>query len=115
MPSRWGATISHRAAVFTAWRDELEVGTTHTVPELVTLALETSVGDGGYADRRPNLRAALLTVAGGSTQKGAAPTIDTRRLGKWLARNESTIIAGLKLVADRGDQRRPRWRIETKR
>jgi putative DNA primase/helicase len=100
-----------RTAVFIAWRDELDVEAGHTVNDLVTLATETNL-DG---DVRPNLRAALFAIAAGSTQKGSAPTIDTRRLGKWLVRNENTIIAGLKLGADRGDQRRPRWRLEAKK
>jgi hypothetical protein len=102
-----------RVAVYMAWRDELGIEATYIAHEIAELAVETAGADGGFVDRRPNLRAALLTVAG-ATQKGAPAAIDARRLGIWLKKNENTIIAGLKLIADRSDQRRPRWKLAAK-
>ncbi|MGE8102531.1 hypothetical protein ACQKP1_02485 [Allorhizobium sp. NPDC080224] len=46
------------------------------------------------ADAFPDLRAALMTVAGDRS------TIDTRRLGQWLKRYKGRIVSGLKFEAE---------------
>jgi len=53
---------------------------------------------------------ALVEVAEG--QGNLAGKIDHSRLTRWLARNENTIAGGLKLVVDRADLSRPRWRLD---
>jgi len=62
------------------------------------------------AGHDPDLMEALVEVAEG--QGNLAGKIDHSRLTRWLARNENTIAGGLKLVVDRADLSRPRWRLD---
>src|SRR5262249_3440829 len=89
-----------RAAVFNAWADELGTGGLYVTSELIAQANEMQ--SEGYF--RPKLHAALLDIA-----RDRAGAIDARRLGKWLAANESSVAADLKLTSDRNDATRPRW------
>jgi putative DNA primase/helicase len=52
----------------------------------------------------------LLELAEGQGNLGGK--IDHSRLTRWLARNENTIAAGWKLIVDRSDDSRPRWRLD---
>jgi putative DNA primase/helicase len=62
------------------------------------------------ANRDADLMEALLEVAEG--QGNLAGKLDHSRLTRWLARNENTIASGFKLVVDRSDASRPRWRLD---
>jgi hypothetical protein len=93
-----------RAAVFTAWREELTIDQGYLAAEIAELA-EARYSYGG-ALARPKLRAALLAVA---EKRGRSGEIDPRRVGIWLKKNENTIVDGFKLTVDRGDYQRPRW------
>lgn len=55
------------------------------------------------------LHEALLTVAAGHGVN--SDKIDVKRLGHWLKSQVGAIAAGVKLVVDRGDKQRPRWRL----
>ena len=94
-----------RAQVFAAWLSAMESDlviqadkqSDLTTGELVTLA-ETD----------PGLREALLEVA---DPKGTGK-IDNRELGKWLSREEGTIVLDHKLCCDREtNTQKPRWRL----
>ena len=54
------------------------------------------------------LWAALFAVA---APKGGYQVIDRARLGLWLKSNADTIAAGHKLLVDRSDKARPRWKL----
>lgn len=92
-----------RAAVFTAWADELGTAGRYVTAELIARANDEE--NGSY--RRADLRVALLGIAG--DRSGAV--IDPRRLGRWLANNENSVAASLKLASDRSDATRPRWML----
>jgi putative DNA primase/helicase len=92
-----------RAEAFEAAVADMQTG--HTVGELISLAEEL---DNTGARLRPKLHTALRVVA---EKRGQPGQIDNDRLGRWLHANENTIAAGHKLVADRSDKRRPRWRL----
>jgi hypothetical protein len=62
------------------------------------------------AEHDEDLREALLGIAEGPG--GGAGKIDHSRLVLWLRRNQNTIAASFKLVVDRSDASRPRWRLE---
>lgn len=94
-------TRQARTAVFTAWADELGVGGAYLTPDLIERANDQGPS-GDYL--RPRLRDALLEVA-----RSRIGAIDAKRLGRWLAKTENNIAAGLKLTSDRGDAARPRW------
>jgi putative DNA primase/helicase len=94
-----------RAQVFEAWlramKSDLAIQAGKqgglTTGELVSLA-ETD----------PDLREALLEVA---DPKGTG-RIDNRELGKWLSREEGTIVLDHKLCCDREtNTQKPRWRL----
>jgi putative DNA primase/helicase len=94
-----------RAQVFASWlgvvKSDLAIQADKhgdlTTGELVTLA-ETHL----------DLREALLEVA---DPKGTGK-IDNRELGKWLSREEGTIVLGHKLCCDREtNTQKPRWRL----
>ena len=95
-----------RASVFTAWHAELGVNQAYQVPEIGDLAVARYSTDQSFV--RPALHTALLAIA---AQRGNSSQIDARRLGIWLKKNENTIINSYKLVADRSDARRPRWKL----
>jgi putative DNA primase/helicase len=95
-----------RARVFEAWDRELRQEA-HTASEIIDLAEERYSYDGSLC--RPALHAALIEVA----EKRGRPAnqLDTRRLGKWLAKQENTIAGQLKLTIDRSDRQRPRYSV----
>jgi putative DNA primase/helicase len=94
---------SSRRAVFAAWSRLKTLGLADPrgfrVVELI-----------GEAEHDQDLMQALLEVAEG--QGHLAGKLDHSRLTRWLARNENTIAAGAKLLCDRSDDSRPRWRLE---
>jgi putative DNA primase/helicase len=92
-----------RAEVFEAAAPEMQ--TEHTVGELVTRAEECDTNGNRL---RAKLYAALLAVA---QKRGRPGQINNERLGRWLHNNENTIAAGHKLVLDRSDKSRKRWRL----
>jgi putative DNA primase/helicase len=96
-------TRQTRTAVFTAWANELDVGGAYLTPDLIERANDQGTS-GDYL--RPRLRDALLEVA-----RSRVGGIDAKRLGRWLAKTENNLAAGLKLTSDRGDAARPRWRL----
>jgi hypothetical protein len=95
-----------RSTVFAAWRTELDVNAGYLAAELAELAECRYDYDQSFV--RPTLRSALLAVA---DKHGSGGQIDTKRLGHWLKKNENTIVGGHKLIADRSDASRPRWRL----
>jgi putative DNA primase/helicase len=96
-----------RVAVFTAWHDELIIDDQYLAAELAELAAARHDSDQSFV--RPALYGALRAVAAPRRSNGGQ--IDARRLGIWLKKNENTIANGHKLVADRGDTQRPRWKL----
>jgi putative DNA primase/helicase len=100
------AVRQDRAGLFAAWLADL--GTEAYTAAAVVEAAEARYPDDSSKLVRPDLNAALLAVA---AKRGGGAQIDPRRLGRWLTKNEDTIAGGLKLTIDRGDARRPRYRI----
>jgi putative DNA primase/helicase len=93
-------------AVVAAWAAELTVNVGYYTGELVKLA-EEYPGDGSSNRRRPALWDALVAVAGNKTGQ-----VDATRLGQWLQNHLNRISAGHKLLVDRTNKARPRWRLE---
>ncbi len=96
-----------RARVFDAWSTEIGIGTAHayTVPEIIEHAEASEIGK----LLRPRLAGVLAEIA--QKRGGMVGTIEPRRLGKWLTKNENTIVSGLKLTVDRTDATRPRYQL----
>lgn len=93
-----------RAAVFTAWRDEIGLfknGIGNTAAQLVD---ETEVRD-EHGFLRPRFREACINVAGDRSDAAVNP----RRLGKWLASNVNNKSGDLKLTVNRRDPSSVRW------
>jgi putative DNA primase/helicase len=99
---------SQRAAVFSAWTQELVLGKGYRTQELVEAANETTGGGAAMRPklRHPALREALLEIA---SLKGHPSTIDPRELGKWLHRQSNTVVGNNKLTSDLSDKARPRF------
>jgi putative DNA primase/helicase len=99
--------VQHRRAIFAAWDEAVarQLVPLHErglrVRELVELA---------NADGNSDLLEALRDVAEG--QHGNAGRLDHGRLGRWLWWAEDTIAGDRKLVCDRSDPSRPRWRLD---
>jgi putative DNA primase/helicase len=93
---------SQRAAVFRAWRDFRSLLPEDPRGWRVKDLIEEASRDPGC-----ELFEALLDVAEG--QGPNTGKIDRVRLGLWLGRNEGAIAVGVKLGADRSDERRLRW------
>jgi putative DNA primase/helicase len=97
---------THRRSIFVLWHEALarqlvpmdERGL--RVRELIELA---------NADGNRDLLEALLEIAEGQHQY--AGKIDHGRLGRYLSASEDTVAGGLKLLCDRSDASRPRWRL----
>jgi putative DNA primase/helicase len=88
---------STRANVFDAWTRDLGNEKSYQASEIISSA-------------GVELRTALLELAGDYKD----PTvISSKRLGKWLVKTEKNISDGQKLVADRSDLRRLRWRLRS--
>jgi putative DNA primase/helicase len=96
---------SARAAVFTAWEKELRSNIGYQTSELIANVEST---DGNANRLRPALWAALFAVA---MPKSGYQVIDPTKLGHWLKNNTDTIAAGHKLLVDRSDKTRPRWKL----
>jgi hypothetical protein len=99
------AAAARRRRVFAAWRCVfaawlLALGNPrgYRVTELIA-----------EAQRDEELLEALLEVAKG--QGSNAKKVDHSRLSRWLAHNENAIADGYKLIVDRNDASRPRWRL----
>jgi hypothetical protein len=60
-----------------------------------------------FAEAHPDLKEALLLL-GGKRKPGE---IDSNEVGRWLGKNEGTIALGHKLVCDRSNMQKPRWRL----
>jgi putative DNA primase/helicase len=90
-------------AVISAWANNLKTGHGYRSSELISLASDCSL-----AERlRPDLWDALNDIAG--TKNG---DLDTTALGKWLNLNLNRVTAGHKLMVDRTNKAKPRWRLE---
>jgi putative DNA primase/helicase len=102
--------LSELREVVTAWRDALVVGEAMTVKELADAAECHRTDDLGITTQeysRPELREALHKIAG---ERG---TINTKRLGNWLAKNAGRIVGGHR-IAKGGDTASGgliRWRL----
>jgi putative DNA primase/helicase len=94
-----------RAAVFSAWAAELQLGIGYQTGELIRLVEQYS----GTVRAHPALWDALFAVA---ASRSGHQMIDPRLLGLWLRDNLDTIAAGHKLTADRSDTSRPRWKLD---
>jgi putative DNA primase/helicase len=92
-----------RRAVFAAWTNIKTLGLGAERGYRVRDLIEEAARD-------LDLMEALLEVGEGQGNLGGK--IDHSRLSRWLARNENTIAGGFKLVVDRGDASRPRWRLD---
>ena len=91
--------------VIAAWVADLTVGKDYYTSELIVEASECIPHS---ADRiRPNLWDALFAVAGNK-----AGQLEGARLGLWLQAHLNRISAGHKLLVDRTNKARPRWRLE---
>jgi putative DNA primase/helicase len=86
-----------RANVFEAWTATLGTERSYQVSELISEAAPLQ-----------RLRDALLQVAADYKEPG---TISAKRLGRWLVSTHKNIAGGQKLVADRTDKARIRWRL----
>lgn len=93
-----------RAAVFAAWIEELMPNVGYRTSELIRQAEEYNLSERA----RPALFEALFAVAAPAT---GHQQIDPKRLGQWLLGNAGTIARGHKLVVDRSDAARPRWKL----
>jgi len=96
--------VLHRNAVFATWR-ELRPLIPGDPRGCRTNELIREAED----DQNGELLEQLLEISEG--QGVNAGKIDRARLGRWLLQNENTIAAGVKLVCDRSDKSRPRWRL----
>jgi putative DNA primase/helicase len=96
---------SQRAVVFAAWRDCRVLLPVDPHGWRVRDLIDEAARDTGS-----ELHEALIEIAEGHGPN--AGKIEPRRLGRWLVRNEDTIAAGVKLLVDRSDVARPRWRLE---
>jgi putative DNA primase/helicase len=86
-----------RAAFFTTWASELGCMHGYRTAELIDAA-----------NTRLAWRDALLDIA---AAKSGPERIDPHKLGNWLRNNADTIAADYKLIPDRSDSTRPRWRL----
>ena len=93
-----------RAAMFTAWSEELVLGVGYQTAEFIKHAEEYSSG----ARTRPALWDALFAIA---APRLGYQQIDPKQLGKWLSRNVNTIAGDYRLTVDRSDKARPRWKL----
>jgi putative DNA primase/helicase len=99
--------VQQRRAVFTAWAEALRGSLVPAhenglrIRELIELATASQNGD---------LLEALMEVAEG--QHAQAGRLDNGRLGRWMGMHEGVIADGWKLVCDRSDSSRPRWRLD---
>ena len=93
-----------RAAVFSAWVRELQVNVGYYTRELIAAAEER----GGSELVRPALWDALFALA---APKSGYQTIDPLKFNHWLRKNTDVIAAGHKLLVDRSDQARPRYKL----
>jgi putative DNA primase/helicase len=95
---------SSRAAVFTAWAKDLQVNIGYHTSELIETAERLRNGE----PPRQGLWDALFALA---APKSGYQVIDPTKLGHWLKVNADTIAAGHKLMVDRSDKARPRWKL----
>jgi putative DNA primase/helicase len=90
-------------AVISAWANNLKIHHGYRTTELVSLASDCSLGE----RLRPDLWDALADVA---TNK--AGQLDPKTLGRWLEANLNRVSAHLKIIVDRADKARPKWKLE---
>jgi len=93
-----------RHAIFTAWATDHGTDRGFLVSEIVEEA-EKLVGS---MPLRPNLRPAVLQIAADHRNLN---TVHRHRLQNWLNKNVNMISGRHKLVCDRTDRSRPRWRL----
>jgi hypothetical protein len=95
----------HRVAIFRGWCELRTLLPEHhrgfRVKELIEAAVNNQNSD---------LLEALMEVA--ESQGPGAGKLDRNRVTRWLMQNENTIADGVKLICDRSDASRPRWRLE---
>jgi putative DNA primase/helicase len=88
-----------RAKIFDAWTAALGTENSYQVGEIISAAAAVK-----------DLRAAMLEVA---SDYNDSTVISSKRLGKWLMKTQKNIFDGRKLIADRSDLRRPRWKLQS--
>jgi putative DNA primase/helicase len=93
-----------RAAVFSAWAQDLRPDIGYQTAEIIKLAEQYTGSDRAH----PALWDALYAVA---APRAGTAKIDPDRMGKWLSRNLGTIAYGHKLTVERTDKARPRWKL----
>jgi putative DNA primase/helicase len=96
---------ARREAVFTAWLTELN-GTVMRAKEMIDKTHDRTTNG---APLYPAWQEALLDVAAAYKSEHF---VDRGRLRWWLSKNENMVSAGYKLVADRSDRARPRFRLQ---
>jgi hypothetical protein len=94
---------SQLSNVITAWRDSVGTNNSITVQALIEMTARVDLG-GTYM--HADLRDALLVVAGEGRND-----INSRRLGKWLSKNENRVIDGHKIKRSEGTYSVARWLI----
>ena len=97
--------LSELRQVIGAWHTYLQNDTT-SVRAVVELAFEQFADDhGDLHPKRPDLRDVLVTIAG---ERGS---INSRRFGKWLLKQEGRIVS----VKSEGERPRERAALQTAR
>jgi putative DNA primase/helicase len=96
-----------RAALFTAWCDELGTDQAYLVSEIIERATARYSYNANLA--RPALNAILVEKCQKLGALGGQ--ISPERLGRLLAEYKNTIAAGVKLIADDANRKRVRYRI----
>jgi putative DNA primase/helicase len=99
-------TRNARRAIVTGWAETLQVGTGYTASEVIAAAEEFDNVSGKYV--HAEFREALLEVA--KARNGER--IDGKRLGWWLHATAKVVTGKYKLLADRSNPERTRWRIQ---
>jgi hypothetical protein len=91
------------AAVMAQWEEHIGVHNTATTAKMIQVATERGHYD---ESRRPEFRDALLSIA------GAGQTVNSRRLGRWMLRQQNRILGGRRFVRDGVADGVVRWRLE---
>lgn len=99
-------TRNARAAVFDGWAKTLIVGQGYVAGDIIDEAEKYDMNSNAFV--HPDFRSALLGIAKSKT----ADRIDGRRLGWWLHSSAKVVSGKYKLIVDRADVSRPKWKLE---